>query len=132
MTKQGEIREWLENELDIYAGFKYSKQETAQDILSYLCSKGVAIKVERELPETTLCDCGHPKTAHYHTEPLIEEATSDSPLGTGKVDVVAQYLLDEVCSNYEYDWGSALEGDKDAFRAYSIEIIKILNRRVRQ
>ena len=40
------------------------------------------------------------------------------------VDIVAQYLLNEVCSNYEYTWGNALEGDKEAFRYYAREIIK--------
>jgi len=43
-----------------------------------------------------------------------------------RVDKVAQYLLDEVCSNYEYTWENALEGDKDAFRYYATEIIKLM------
>ena len=42
------------------------------------------------------------------------------------LDIVAQYLLDEVCSNYEYTWENALEGDKDAFRYYAAEIINLL------
>jgi len=45
---------------------------------------------------------------------------------TNEVDMVAQYLLDEVCSNYEYTWGNALDGDKDAFRDYAREIIRLL------
>ena len=40
------------------------------------------------------------------------------------VDIVAQYLLNEVCSNYEYTWENALEGDRNAFRDYAREIIK--------
>ena len=40
-----------------------------------------------------------------------------------RVDIVAQYLLNEVCSNYEYTWENALEGDRDAFRDYAREII---------
>jgi len=40
------------------------------------------------------------------------------------VDIVAQYLLNEVCSNYEYTWENALEGDRGAFRDYAREIIK--------
>ena len=43
-----------------------------------------------------------------------------------RVDIMAQYLLDEVCSNYEYTWENALEGDKDAFRYYATEIIKLV------
>jgi len=44
--------------------------------------------------------------------------------GLVKIDIVAQYLLDEVCSNYEYTWENALESDKDAFRHYAKEIIE--------
>lgn len=43
-----------------------------------------------------------------------------------KVDEVAQYLLDEVCSNYDYDWETALEGDKNAFRYYAYQIINLM------
>ena len=50
---------------------------------------------------------------------------NEAPKKTNKVDKVAQYLLDEVCSNYEYTWDNALEGDKDAFRYHATEIIKI-------
>ena len=51
---------------------------------------------------------------------------NEAPKGTNKVDTVAQYLLDEVCSNYEYTWENALEGDKEAFRYYANEIINLL------
>ena len=43
-----------------------------------------------------------------------------------KVDKVAQYLLNEVCSDYDYTWENALEGDRDAFRYYAPEIIRLL------
>jgi len=46
-----------------------------------------------------------------------------------RVDIVAQYLLDEVCSNYEYTWEDAIEGDRDAFRYYATEIIKLISRK---
>ena len=52
MTKQEEIEQWLGNELDVHVAFKYSKQETAKDILNYLGSQGVVIKVDRVLPNT--------------------------------------------------------------------------------
>jgi len=44
----------------------------------------------------------------------------------GRIDIVARYLLNEVCSNYAYTWENALEGDKDAFRYYATEIIKLV------
>jgi len=50
----------------------------------------------------------------------VNEAPKES-----KVDIVAQYLLDEVCSNYNYTWDNTLEGDKDAFRHYAKEIINL-------
>ena len=50
---------------------------------------------------------------------------NEAPKKTDNVDKIAQYLLDEVCSNYEYTWDNALEGDKDAFRYHATEIIKI-------
>lgn len=43
-----------------------------------------------------------------------------------KADIIAQYLLNEICSNYEYEWSNALECDKDAFRFYAKEIIEKL------
>ena len=51
---------------------------------------------------------------------------NEAPKKTDKVEKIAQYLLDEVCSNYEYTWGNALEGDKDAFRHYAAEIIRLM------
>jgi len=49
---------------------------------------------------------------------------NETPKNT-KEDIVAQYLLDEVCSNYDYTWDNALEGDKDVFRYYAMEIIRL-------
>ena len=43
-----------------------------------------------------------------------------------QVEMIAQYLLDEVCSDYEYEWSNALEGDKEAFREYAREILETL------
>ena len=38
----------------------------------------------------------------------------------------AQYLLDNVCSNYKYEWCNASEGDRDAFRQYANELLQLL------
>jgi len=54
--------------------------------------------------------------------PKTDKEVADSVL----VDIVAQYLLNEICSNYEYTWENAVEGDKDAFRYYATEIIKLM------
>jgi len=49
--------------------------------------------------------------------------TDEEVAASVKVDIVAQYLLNEVCSNYDYQWENALDGDKEAFRDYAREII---------
>ena len=42
-----------------------------------------------------------------------------------RVERIAQYLLDEVCSNYDYEWANAMESDKELFRDYAKEILTI-------
>ena len=53
-----------------------------------------------------------------------EASKTDKEVATAAlVDIVAQYLLNEVCSNYEYTWENSLDGDKEAFRDYARVII---------
>ena len=53
-----------------------------------------------------------------------EEPKTDGELADSvKVDIVAQYLLNEVCSNYDYTWENAWDDDRAAFRHYAKEII---------
>ena len=63
---------------------------------------------------------------YCHTNETVSKVKTDE-----RVERIAQYLLDKVCSNYDYEQANALESDREAFRYYAKEILLIIKQLVR-
>ena len=50
MNEQVEIRKGVENIVQEYSGFEIPEWQLTEEIMTYLHSQGVVIKVDRELP----------------------------------------------------------------------------------